>query len=124
MGDRLGVAAGPHLLTYENRRDVIGLAAVVLVPGEDQQAVVPHRPVRVRADVGPQPGIPGPDAAVVHVVAQVRNHEGHRGKPREGSGGEAGKRKADRAGHVAEIRPRHVLAHVVAGRAHRRPGPG
>ena len=38
-----------------------------------------HRPVRVTADVGAQPGIACRDAAVVHVVAQVRDHEGTAG---------------------------------------------
>jgi hypothetical protein len=37
VGDRFGVVAGPHPLAGENRRDVMARAAVVFVPGEDQQ---------------------------------------------------------------------------------------
>ena len=79
-----------------------------------------HRPVRVTADVGAQPGIAFCDAAVVHVIAQVRDHEGDRRQPREGSGRKAGEGQADRAGHVAEVCPWHVLACVFARRADRR----
>jgi hypothetical protein len=37
VGDRFGVVAEPHPLAGENRRDVMARAAVVFVPGEDQQ---------------------------------------------------------------------------------------
>src|SRR5260370_5854446 len=40
VGDRPGVTARPHPLSSEDRHDVIGLAAVVLVPGQDPQPVV------------------------------------------------------------------------------------
>src|SRR5512142_1295784 len=66
---RPGVPARLDHLTGEDERDLVTRAAVVLVPCHDEQAAVAHGPVRVRADVLPEPAVTGRDGAIVHVVA-------------------------------------------------------
>src|SRR5262249_15614997 len=86
VGDVFGVAAGLHVRAVEHRRDAVVGAVVVLVERHQQQAVVRLGPGGVRVEVVLQPGVPGGDAAVVHVVAHVRYHDGQRGQVAEGGG--------------------------------------
>src|ERR1700743_184208 len=41
----LGIAAGLHVLPHHDGHDAVVVRAVVLVPSDDQQAVVAHGPV-------------------------------------------------------------------------------
>src|SRR5262249_42000358 len=63
-------------LVIEDRGYLVVLAAVVLVPGDDQEAVVRLGPLGVGIDVVLQPGIALLDRTVVHVVLDVRDDEG------------------------------------------------
>jgi hypothetical protein len=71
----LGVGAGPHLLAQKDGGDLVGLAVIVLVPGDHEQAVVGFGPGRVVAEVLAQPGVALLDGAVVHVVLNVGDDE-------------------------------------------------
>ena len=75
MVDQLRILAGHDHLSHEDGGYAVALAAIVLVEGHDQEAVVGHGPLRVSAQVQLQPAIALLDAAVVHVVVEVRYHE-------------------------------------------------
>ena len=64
MGDRLGIAAGPHRLARENRHDVISLTAVVLVPGEELTSAMAAILDRIRAHWPTREPDPGPSFAL------------------------------------------------------------
>jgi hypothetical protein len=94
VGDGLGVPARPHHRADEDRRYLVGSTAVVLVPGENQQAVVTGCPGEEASQIRAQPPVAGRDAAVVHVVAHVRDDERHGRQPGQVGTGEAGERLA------------------------------
>ena len=57
MVDRLGILAGHDHLPHEDGGYAVALAAVVLVKGHNEEAVVGHSPLHVRAQVLLQPAI-------------------------------------------------------------------
>src|SRR5205823_9247174 len=59
VGDVFAVASGRHVRAVEQRRDAVALAAVVLVEGHHEQAVVCPGPGGVPAEVVLQPGVAG-----------------------------------------------------------------
>ena len=80
----MGVGGGRgHSSTLRRRtgkdgQHLVALAAIVFIPGQDQQALV-HRAGRRIEDgrqVALQPVVSGGHRAIVHVVAQVRRDEG------------------------------------------------
>jgi len=73
--DRLRILAGDDHLPYEDGGYPITLAAIVLVEGHDQKAVVGQGPLYVSVQVLLQPAIAVLDRAVVHVIVEVRYHE-------------------------------------------------
>jgi hypothetical protein len=73
--DRLRILAGDDHLPYEDGGYPIALAAIVLVEGHDQKAVVGQSPLYVSVQVLLQPAIALLDRAIVHVVVEVRYHE-------------------------------------------------
>ena len=75
MIDRLRILAGDDHLPYENGGYPIALAAVVLVEGHDQKAVVGQSPLYVRVQVLLQPAVGLLDRAVMHVVVEIRYYE-------------------------------------------------
>jgi hypothetical protein len=81
--DVLGVLAGNDPLAGQDGGDVVAVAAVVLIEGQDRQRVVRLRPLHVGIQVGLQPGVAGRDRAIVHVIAEVGGHQGNRGQGRE-----------------------------------------
>ena len=85
---------------------------VVLVEGEDEQAVVGLGPVDVRAEVRLQPGVALGDGAVVHVVVEVGDDERDR-RERAEVGREAGQRLVGGGREVREVHPGAVLADVL-----------
>src|SRR5262245_29054492 len=69
--DLLVVGARLHVRAVDDGGDLVAAAlpgAVVLVPRDDQQAVVGHGPVGVVGQVAVQPGVARRDRSVVHVV--------------------------------------------------------
>jgi len=73
--DQLGIHAGHDHLPNEDSGYAVTLAAVVLVEGHNEKAVVGHRPLYVIVHVLLQPAIALLDRAVVHVVVEVRYNE-------------------------------------------------
>src|SRR5487761_331530 len=113
VSDLLAVPAGLDVRAGEDRHDLVACTPVVLVPRDDQQAVVGRRPADVAADVRLQPGVALRDRAVVHVVEQVRVDERDRGQARV-AGRELGERVVHRWRQAGEVRRRVVLAGVLA----------
>ena len=72
---QLRILAGHDHLPNEDRGYAVALAAVVLVEGHDEKAVVGHGPLHVSVQVLLQPGIALLDRAVMHVVVEVGYHE-------------------------------------------------
>src|SRR5579864_8122170 len=67
VGDALAVASRADVRPVEDGRDLVAVTAAeqrdletgaVLVPGDDQQAVVAARPARVPAEIGLYPAVP------------------------------------------------------------------
>src|ERR1039457_5849903 len=114
VSDVLRVFSRPDHLPHEDRGYLVALTAVVFVPGEDQQAVVGQCPADVPGEVFAQPGVASRHAAVVHVVAEVGDHERHGGKLREVAAWEGRERLARRVRDVTEVGPRSVLTSVLA----------
>jgi len=73
--DRFRILAGHDHLPHEDGRYAVALAAIVLIEGHDEEAIVVHGPLRVPVQVLLQPAIALLDRAVVHVVVEVRYHE-------------------------------------------------
>jgi len=73
--DRLEILAGNDHLPYEDGSYAVALAAIVLVKGHDEKAVVGQGPLYVSVQVLLQPAIALLDGAIVHVVVEVRYHE-------------------------------------------------
>jgi hypothetical protein len=73
--DRLRILAGHDHLPHEDSRYAVALAAIVLVEGHNEQAIVGHGPLHVPVQVLLQPAIALLDRAVVHVVVEVGYHE-------------------------------------------------
>jgi len=73
--DQLRILAGRDHLSHEDGGYAVALAAIVLVEGHDQKAVVGHGPLHVPVQVLLQPAIALLDRAVVHVVVEVGYHE-------------------------------------------------
>src|SRR3954453_19431321 len=69
--------AGCYAGAADEGVDVVGGGADALVEGDDEPAVVGVGPSTVRLQVLPGPGVTAGDGTVVHVVAQVRDHERH-----------------------------------------------
>src|SRR5262249_40375734 len=74
MVDLLGIGTRLHGRSGEDGGDLVAGRAVVLVEGDDEQAVVGTRPPDIAVQVVPDPGIPALHRAVVHVVAHVPDH--------------------------------------------------
>ena len=75
MVNQLRILSGHDHLSHEDGGYAVALAAIVLVEGHNQEAVVGHGPLRVSVQVLLQPAIALLDAAVVHVVVKVGYHE-------------------------------------------------
>ena len=75
MVDQLRILAGRDHLPHEDGGYAVALAAIVLVEGYNEEAIVGHGPLRVSAQVLLQPAIALLDRAVVHVVVEVGYHE-------------------------------------------------
>ncbi len=75
MVDRLRILAGHDHLPHEDGRYAVALAAVILVEGHDEKAIVGHGPLHVGVQVLLQPPVALLDRAVVHVVVEVGYHE-------------------------------------------------
>jgi len=75
MVDQLRILAGHDHLPHEDGRYAVPLAAIVLVEGDNEKAVVGGGPLDVTVQVLLQPAIALLDRAVVHVVVEVRYHE-------------------------------------------------
>jgi hypothetical protein len=73
--DQLRILAGHDHLPHEDGGYAVALAAIVLVEGYNEEAVVGHGPLRVSVQVLLQPAIALLDRAVVHVVVEVGYHE-------------------------------------------------
>ena len=71
----------PFLWPRTRRIGQVITSMIVLVKGEDKQAVVLLGPVVVVADVLPQPRVAGQDAGrfhtVVHIIDKVRDYKGN-----------------------------------------------
>ena len=72
---RLRILTGDDHPPYEDGGYPIALAAIVLVEGHDQKAVVCQGPLYVSVQVLLQPAVALLDRAVVHVVVEVGYHE-------------------------------------------------
>ena len=118
MVDRLAVTAGIDVRSDENRgyELVIGLAVrSVLVPREDQEAVVGPRPLDVTIHIGSKPCVArldhlGDAAAIVHFVILIRNDEGD-GRQLRVVGG-----KVIRRGEAVDVVSRRAKRDVEVGR--------
>ena len=114
MIDVLPILAGIDAGAHENRRHLIVLRTVVLIPSDNQQAVVRLGPLGISINVGLKPGITLLNGAVVHVMDQIGNDDCH-GR----QGGNVSREKA-RIGHVVggrdvtEIDPWVMLTNVIA----------
>ena len=75
MVDQLRIPAGHDHLPHEDGGYAVSLAAIVLVEGDNEKAVVGGGPLHVTVQMLLQPGIALLDRAVVHVVIEVRYHE-------------------------------------------------
>jgi hypothetical protein len=73
--DQLGILAGHDHLSHEDGGYAVALAAIVLVKGHDEKAVVGQGPLHVSGQVLLQPAIALLDRAVVHVVVEIGYHE-------------------------------------------------
>jgi hypothetical protein len=73
--DRLRILAGREHRPHEDGGYAIALAAIILVEGHDQKAVVGQGPLRVSVKVLLQPAIGLLDRAVMHIVVEVGYHE-------------------------------------------------
>jgi hypothetical protein len=73
--DQLGILAGHDHLPHEDCGYAVALAAIVLVKGHDEKAVVGQGPLHVSGQVLLQPAIALLDRAVVHVVVEIGYHE-------------------------------------------------
>ncbi len=113
------MAARCHRLAVEHGRDAVAAERVVLVEGDDEEAVVGLGPGGVGAQVVLQPGVAGGHRAVVHVAAQVRDDEGDL-RQRRVVGRELREGVRRGGGDVAEAEPGVVLAGVVPAAAGRR----
>jgi len=92
---------------------MVAVCAIVFVPCHNQQAIVRFDKLDIGAKIILKPGVSLRDGPIMHVAIEIRNDEGDRRQGSEVSrkGLVAG------AGHIGEIQPRVVLAHVSAGRA-------
>jgi hypothetical protein len=61
---------------------VIGLAVVILIESEDEQAVVRLCPLDIAIEVLLKPGVTLLNAAIVHIVEEIWDHEGQGGQRR------------------------------------------
>src|SRR5581483_863841 len=109
----LPVPVGADAGSVDQGGDAVHRGVVVLVPGDDQQAVVRHGPLRVPGEVAAQPVVGLADGAVVHVVLEVRDDEGERGQARV-VGRELGPGAVDGGGEAGEVDPGVVASRVVA----------
>ena len=75
MVDQLRILAGHDHLPHEDGGYAVPLAAIVLVEGDNEKAVVGGGPLHVTVQVLLQPAIALLDRAVVHVVVEVGYHE-------------------------------------------------
>ncbi len=75
MVNRLRILAGHDHLSHKDSGYPVALAAIVLVEGHDEEAVVGHGPLHVSIQVLLQPAIALLDRAVVHIVVEVGYHE-------------------------------------------------
>ena len=75
MIDQLGIHAGHDHLPNEDGHYAVALAAIVLVEGHDQKAIVGQGPLYVSVKVLLQPAIGLLDRAVMHIVVEVGYHE-------------------------------------------------
>jgi hypothetical protein len=76
MVDSLGELALLHHGTDEDGGNLVVAGVVVFIPGDDQQAVVALRKLDIAAEMLLQPGITLRNGAVMHVVVEIRDHEG------------------------------------------------
>src|SRR4051812_9937686 len=74
--DALIARPRPDPRADDRRGDVVVLRAVVLVEGDDEEAVVRRRPAHVPGQMVASPPVAGGDPAVMHVVAEVGDDEG------------------------------------------------
>ena len=75
MVDQLRILAGHDHLPHEDGGYAVPLAAIVLVEGDNEKAVVRRGPLHVTVQVLLQPAIALLDRAVVHVVVEIGYHE-------------------------------------------------
>ncbi len=95
----------------KNRRDLVILRRVILVPGYYQQAIVRFCPLDVAVYILLQPGIPLLDCSIVHVVLQIRYHNRERGQSAIVSG-KACPGQISTGGDISEVAPRVMLASI------------
>ena len=75
MVDQLRVLAGHDHLPHEDGGYAVPLAAIVLVEGDNEKAVVGGGPLHVTGQMLLQPAIALLNRAVVHVVVEIGYHE-------------------------------------------------
>ena len=68
MVDQLRIPTWHDHLPNEDRGHAVALAAVVLVEGHDEKAVVSHGPLHIGVQVLLQPAVTLLDCAIVHVM--------------------------------------------------------
>ena len=107
-----------HHGSHKNRGDLVAAGVVVLIPGDDQQAVVGSRKLNVAVNVLLQPRIALSDGAVMHIVIEIGIDDRHGGQVGEVCG-EAGKRLVRGGRHIGEVYPRSMFFRISAGSANR-----
>lgn len=85
MIDSLTVDARSYLVSDKNGRYVIVLKeaeqGTAFIPSQNQHAVIYPSPIDISIHITLEPGIPGRDAPVMHVVYNVGNDQGDRRQP-------------------------------------------
>ena len=117
VADRLGELALFHHGADEDRWNLIVAGVVILVPGNDQKAIVSLRKLDVPVQVLFEPGITLRDRAVMHIVVEIRNDESERGQCVEVSR-ETRERLVGGCGHVGEIDPGRMFLRIGSGGTH------
>ena len=75
MVDQLRIPAGHDHLPHEDGGYAVPLAAIVLVEGDNEKAIVGGGPLHVTGQMLLQPAIALLNRAVVHVVVEIGYHE-------------------------------------------------
>ena len=107
----------------EDRRNRVG-RRVALVERQNEERVVRLRPLHIAIHLAAEPGIAGRNAAVVHVVTQIRGDVRDARQPLEIRHGERAERQIGARRDVSIVDPRVVLAGVSPAGASRVSGGG